>query len=305
MGEFGLGTEGSTVTVGTFDGVHLAHHAVLQETARRAAAAGRACVVVTFDPHPVEVVRPDRAPFRLTTEVERRAAMATCGVEHALVLRFDAALAALPPEQFVRDILVARCGMRELVIGHDHGFGRGRSGDADTLRRIGEVDGFNVAVVPQVEVNGVRVSSSAIREALVAGNLAGAAGMLGRRYDLLAQVGHGAGRGRTLGVPTINLAGVSPRKQLPPDGVYAVRVEWRGGSAGGMMNQGPRPTFGNDARTLEANLFGVDADLYGEWVRLEWVARLREVRQFASPAALTGQLERDHAAALAALDDSA
>lgn len=303
MNEFGSGP--ATITVGTFDGVHLAHHAVLQETARRAAAAGRACVVVTFDPHPVEVVRPDRAPFRLTTEVERRAAMAACGVEHALVLRFDAALAALPPEQFVRDILVARCGMRELVIGHDHGFGRGRSGDADTLRRIGEVDGFEVAVVPQVEVNGVRVSSSAIREALVAGNLAGAASMLGRRYDLMAQVGHGAGRGRTLGVPTINLAGVSPRKQLPPDGVYAVRVEWRGGSAGGMMNQGPRPTFGDDVRTLEANLFGVDADLYGEWVRLEWVARLREVRQFASPAELTGQLERDHAAAVAALEDSA
>ena len=305
MGEFGLGVEGATVTVGTFDGVHLAHHAVLQETARRAAAAGRACVVVTFDPHPIEVVRPDRAPFRLTTEVERRAAMAACGVEHALVLRFDAALAALPPEQFVREILIARCGLRELVIGHDHGFGRGRSGDADTLRGIGEVEGFGVVVVPQVEVNGVRVSSSAIRQCLVAGDLDGAASMLGRRYDVMARVGEGAGRGRRLGVPTINLAGVSPRKQLPPDGVYAVRVEWRGGRAGGMMNQGPRPTFGDDERTLEAHLFGVDADLYGEWVRLEWVARLREVRQFASPAELTRQLERDHAAALAALHDPA
>jgi riboflavin kinase/FMN adenylyltransferase len=305
VGEFGLGAEGATVTVGTFDGVHRAHHAVLQETARRAGAAGRASVVVTFDPHPVEVVRPDRAPLRLTTETERRAVMAACGVEHALVLRFDTALAALPPEQFVRDILIARCGMRELVIGHDHGFGRGRSGDADTLRAIGAVEGFGVEVVPQVEVNGVRVSSSAIRECLAGGDLHGAASMLGRRYDLMARVGGGAGRGRKLGVPTINLAGVSPRKQLPPDGVYAVRVEWRGGQAGGMMNQGPRPTFGEDERTLEAHLFGVDADLYGEWVRLEWVARLREVRQFASPADLTRQLERDHAAALAALDDPA
>ena len=305
MGEFGLGAEGATVTVGTFDGVHRAHHAVLGETARRAEVAGRACVVVTFDPHPVEVVRPDRAPLRLTTEVERRAVMAACGVRHALVLRFDEALAALPPEQFVRDILVARCGMKELVIGYDHGFGRGRSGDADTLRRIGQTDGFEVAVVPQVEVEGIRVSSSAIRQCLVAGDLATAASMLGRRYDLMAQVGPGAGRGRTLGVPTINLTGVSARKQLPPDGVYAVRVEWRGGRVGGMMNQGPRPTFGDDQRTLEAHLFGVDADLYGEWVRLEWVARLRDVRQFASPAELTRQLERDHAAALAALDDPA
>ena len=129
--------------------------------------------------------------------------------------------------------------------------------------------------------------------------------MLGRRYDVMAPVGEGAGRGRKLGIPTINLADVSLRKQLPPDGVYAVRVEWRGGQAGGMMNQGPRPTFGDDERTLEAHLFGVDADLYGEWVRLEWVARLREVRQFATPAELTRQLERDHAAALAALDDPA
>jgi len=301
--EFGTGP--ATVTVGTFDGVHRAHHAVLRETAERAEAAGRACVVVTFDPHPVEVVRPERAPLRLTTEVERRVVMAACGVQHALVLRFDEALAALPPERFVRDILVARCGMKELVIGYDHGFGRGRSGDADTLRRIGEADGFEVVVVPQVEVDGVRVSSSAIRQGLVAGDLDGAARMLGRRYDLMAQVGEGAGRGRKLGVPTINLTGVSARKQLPPDGVYAVRVEWRGGRAGGMMNQGPRPTFGEHDRTLEAHLFGVDADLYGEWVRLEWVARLREVRQFASPAELTRQLDRDHAAALAALGDPA
>ncbi len=305
MGDFGLGSEGATVTVGTFDGVHRAHHAVLRETAMRAEAAGRACVVVTFDPHPVEVVRPERAPLRLTTEVERRAVMAACGVQHALVLRFDEALAALPPDRFVRDILVARCGMRELVIGHDHGFGRGRSGDADTLRRIGATDGFEVAVVPQVAVEGIRVSSSAIRECLQSGDLATAARMLGRRYDLMARVGEGAGRGRKLGVPTINLAGVSARKQLPPDGVYAVRVEWRGGRAGGMMNQGPRPTFGEDERTLEAHLFGVDADLYGEWVRMEWVARLRDVRQFASPAELTRQLERDHAAAVAALDDPA
>ena len=303
MTEFGTGP--ATVTVGTFDGVHRAHHAVLRETAERAEAAGRACVVVTFDPHPVEVVRPERAPLRLTTEVERRVVMAACGVQHALVLRFDEALAALPPERFVRDILVARCGMKELVVGHDHGFGRGRSGDADTLRRIGEADGFAVVVVPQVEVDGVRVSSSAIRQSLVAGDLDGAARMLGRRYDLMARVGEGAGRGRRLGVPTINLAGVSARKQLPPDGVYAVRVEWRGGQAGGMMNQGPRPTFGENDRTLEAHLFGVDADLYGEWVRLEWVARLRDIRRFASPGELTLQLERDHAAAVAALDDSA
>jgi len=229
------------------------------------------------------------------------AVLAACVIEHLMVLRFDERLASLPPEEFVREILLARCGMRELVIGYDHGFGRGRSGDGDTLRQIGEERGFEVTVVPPVEVEGERVSSTVIRNCLGQGDLDGAARMLGRRYDIMAQVGEGAGRGRKHLVPTINLAGVSPRKLLPPDGVYAVRVEWRGGQAGGMMNQGPRPTFGETDRTLEAHLFGVDADLYGEWVRLEWVARLRDVRRFASPDDLARQLERDHAAATAAL----
>jgi riboflavin kinase/FMN adenylyltransferase len=305
MGEFGVGDVGATVTVGTFDGVHLAHRAVLQETVRRAGAAGRSSVVVTFDPHPVEVVRPERAPQRLTTEVERRAALAAAGIDHALVLRFDDALAALPPEQFVRHVLHGRCGMRELVIGYDHGFGRDRSGGIDTLRAIGETDGFEVVVVPPVEVDGEVVSSSAIRRLIAQGDLAAAARMLGRRYDLVGQVGSGAGRGRRHGVPTLNLTGIPDRKLLPPDGVYAVRVEWRGGQAGGMMNQGPRPTFGETERTLEAHLFGVNEDLYGEWVRLEWVARLRDTRQFASTGELTGQLERDRVAALAALDGPA
>jgi riboflavin kinase/FMN adenylyltransferase len=258
-------------------------------------------VVVTFDPHPLEVVRPERAPRLLTTEVERRALLAASGVEHALVLRFDEALAALTPAEFVDRVLVGRCGLRQLVIGYDHGFGRGREGDVETLREIGQARGFAVTVVPPVEVRGERVSSSAIRDALGDGNLARARELLGRPYDLMGQVVPGAGRGRRLGVPTLNLLGTSGRKLLPPDGVYAVTVEWHGGRAGGMMNQGPRPTFGEAERSLEVHLFGVDADLYGQWVRVEWVTRLREVRRFDSPSALQEQLETDRSAALAAL----
>jgi riboflavin kinase/FMN adenylyltransferase len=302
VGLFGLGEQGATVTVGTFDGVHLAHLAVLQQVVDRASRARRAGVVVTFDPHPLEVVRPERAPRLLTTEVERRALLAASGVEHALVLRFDAALAALSPAEFVDTVLLGRCGLRELVIGYDHGFGRGRSGDVDTLRQIGAARGFEVTVVQPVEVGGERVSSSAIREALEQGALTRASGLLGRPYDLIGQVVPGARRGRSLGVPTINLEGGNARKLLPPDGVYAVQVEWHGGRAGGMMNQGPRPTFGDPARSLEVHLFGVDADLYGEWVRVEWVARLRDVRRFETPDALKQQIERDRAAALAALN---
>ncbi len=295
--------EGPTGTVGTFDGIHLGHQAVLREIAGRAAAAGRRSVLVTFDPHPLEVVNPAAAPPLLTTGPERREALAQTGLDWVVLLRFDRALAALGPEAFVRDVLVAGCGVRELVIGYDHGFGRGRSGDVETLRRLGGLHGFAVDVVGPVDAGGMRVSSTLIRRAVAGGDLDTARRLLGRPYAVTAPVGRGAGRGRQLGVPTINLEGVSPRKLLPPDGVYAVRVEWRGGTAGGMMNQGGRPTFGEQGRALEVHLLGVDADLYGEWVRVSWVRRLRDVTRFPTPGALRAQLERDRAAAQAALAD--
>jgi riboflavin kinase/FMN adenylyltransferase len=292
---------GSTVTVGSFDGVHLGHQAVLREIARRAGAAGRASVLVTFEPHPLEVVNPRAAPPLLTTGPERREFLAQTPVDYVLFLRFDRRLAGYRPEEFVRRVLIGRCGMRELVIGHDHGFGRGRSGDVDTLRRLGVEDGFEVDVVAAVDVGDQHVSSSRIRRAVAGGDLDTAARMLGRPYSVSGQVGQGERRGRLLGVPTINLADVPPQKLLPPDGVYAVRVEWRGGRAGGMMNQGPRPTFDDGRRSLEAHLFGFEGDLYGEWVRIEWVERLRDVKRFASVEHLQQQLERDRSRALAVL----
>jgi riboflavin kinase/FMN adenylyltransferase len=287
--------------VGSFDGVHRGHHAVLEEIARRAAAAGRASVLVTFEPHPLEVVNPQAAPPLLTTGPERREILAQTALDYVLFLRFDRELAAYTPEQFVRRVLIGRCGMRELVIGHDHGFGRGRSGDVETLRRLGAQYGFAMDVVPAVDVGEQHVSSSRIRRAVAGGDLATAARMLGRPYQVSGMVGRGERRGRQIGVPTINLAEVPPQKLLPPDGVYAVRVEWRGGRAGGMMNQGPKPTFADGRRTLEAHLFDFDGDLYGEWVRLEWVERLRDVERFPSVEALKEQLQRDRTRARAVL----
>lgn len=298
------GPAGAVVTVGSFDGVHLGHQAVLHEIGRRAKAAGRVSVLVTFDPHPLEVVNPQAAPPLLTTGPERLEILAQMPLDHVLLLRFDRRLAALSPEEFVRDVLLGRCAVRELVIGHDHGFGRGRSGDVDTLRRLGATHGFEVDVVDPVDVGEQHVSSSRIRRAVAGGDLAGAARMLGRPYRVSGRVGRGEGRGRGLGIPTVNLADLSPRKLLPPDGVYAVRVEWAGGRAGGMMNQGSRPTFTDDGRrTLEAHLFEFDGDLYGEWVRIEWVARLRDVRRFATAEQLQTQLQDDRRLALAALAD--
>jgi len=201
-------------------------------------------------------------------------------------------------------VLLERCAMRELVIGHDHGFGRGRSGDVETLRRLGRACGFDVDVVDVVDVGEQHVSSSRIRRAVAGGDLATAARMLGRPYQVSGVVGHGEHRGRLIGVPTINLADLPPQKLLPPDGVYAVRVEWRGGRAGGMMNQGPRPTFHDGRRILEAHLFDFDGDLYGDWVRIEWVERLRDVKRFASIEALQQQLERDRIMARSVLAGS-
>jgi riboflavin kinase/FMN adenylyltransferase len=284
--------------------VHLGHQAVLREIDRRARDAGRASVLVTFDPHPLEVVNPDAAPPLLTTGPERLEILAQSPLDYVVILRFDRHLAGLTPEGFVREVLLERCAVRELVIGHDHGFGRGRSGDVDTLRALGSQLGFAVDVVDPVDFAGQPVSSSRIRRAVTGGDLASAAAMLGRPYGVVGQVGRGEQRGRRLGVPTINLSTLSPRKLLPPDGIYAVRVEWRGGHGGGMMHQGPRPTFQDGRRILEAHIFDFDGDLYGEWVRIEWVEHLRDVERFESVEQLKQQMHDDRTRALAVLSGS-
>src|ERR1019366_8929881 len=176
------GSNGSVVTVGTFDGVHLGHHAVLDEIARRAAVSGRQAMLVTFEPHPLDGVNPAATPPRLTTAVERLEVVATSAIERMLVLQFDRAMATRSPEEFVDQVLLQRCAMRELVIGHDHGFGRGRAGDVETLRALGRTRGFPVDVVAPVSIDGNPVSSTAIRRAIAGGDLAGPARQLGRRY---------------------------------------------------------------------------------------------------------------------------
>ena len=293
--------EGTVLTVGSFDGVHLGHQAVVAEVARRAAAGRRPSVLVTFEPHPLAVVNPQAAPPLLTTGAERREILAQLPLDYVLFLRFDRRLAALSPDDFVRQVLLAHCGMRDLVFGYDHGFGRGRSGDVETLRRLGASLGFGVDVVPPVDIAGEPISSGRIRRAVAGGDLRTAARLLGRPYQVSGRVTQGERRGRLLGVPTINLGEVPPEKLLPPDGVYAVWVEWSGGRAGGMMNQGAKPTFDDGRRSIEAHLFGFDEDLYGEWVRIEWVERLRDVKRFASAQQLQDQLERDRARAQAVL----
>jgi len=293
-------SRGAVVTVGSFDGIHLGHREVLATVMARAEAEGRAAVAVTFEPHPAAVVRPDAAPLRLTTGPEREELLAQSGLDYALFLRFDREMARWSPEEFVRRVVVERCQCRLLVIGPDHHFGRDREGGEAVLRELGRSLGFEVVVVPPVELEGAVVSSTRIRGLLDAGDLAGAAQCLGRPYAVSGVVQRGEARGRQLGVPTANLA-VPATKQLPPDGVYAVRVEWGGGVAEGMLNQGTRPTFNDGRRLLEAHLFDFAGDLYGRTLRITWVRQLREVRKFDSMVALQDQLERDRQAARMAL----
>jgi riboflavin kinase/FMN adenylyltransferase len=298
-------TVGAVVTVGTFDGVHRGHQAVLAEIVQRAARRGAASVVVTFDPHPLAVVNPAAAPRLLTLPAERQRLLAASGVDRVVTLPFTPELARLAPEEFVRDVLRSKIGMDELVLGYDHGFGRGRSGDVDAVRRIGAADGFAVDVVDAVRDDGQPISSTLIRTAIAHGDLVLAGRWLGRLYGVLGVVARGAGRGRTIGVPTVNLRVPDARKLLPPDGVYAVWVtiegrgtgDGRAGRYGGMMNQGPRPTFGVAERGLEVHLFDFAGDVYGETVLVEWVRRLRDVQSFPSREALVEQLARDAGAA--------
>jgi riboflavin kinase/FMN adenylyltransferase len=228
--------------------------------------------------------------------------LATCGVDYVVVLPFTHELATYSAEQFVNEVLIARVRMRELLIGHDHGFGRNRGGNVDMLRALASARGFALDVIDPVGVDDRHPhSSTAIRRAVAGGDLARAEQALGRHYSISGDVTHGAGRGRSLGFRTINLAPLSPRKLLPPGGVYAVRVETPRGAFGGMMNLGPRPTFNDTSFQLEAHLFDTSVDLYGARVRVELAAHLRETRRFDTPQALTEQLARDETAARAAL----
>lgn len=298
---------GAVVTLGTFDGVHRGHQAVLAEVSRRARAGGLTGVVVTFDPHPLAVVNPAAAPKLLTLPEEKRLLVTAQGIEQFVLMPFTPAVAQLDAEAFVRR-LCDEFAMQELVMGYDHGFGRGRAGDVELVQRLAQQDGFGTAVVDAIRDDGQPISSTLIRTALAHGDLDAAARWLGRSYGIRGTVVRGAGRGKTIGIPTINLEPPDPHKLLPPDGVYAVRVtlgEQGAGSGeqfGGMMNQGPRPTFGEQTRALEVHLFDFDGELYGETVDVQWVRRLRDVQAFPSREALVAQLERDRQAARAALN---
>lgn len=292
----------AVLTLGNFDGVHKGHQRILNRVVERARACDGTAMVLTFQPHPAQILAPDRAPLLITnlrTRVER---IADSGVDAIFVQRFTAEFSRITAEDFVRRLLVGSLGVRQVVVGHRVTFGYQRGGGADLLRRLGEECGFAVEVIGPVEVDGIEVSSSAVRRTIVAGDLAGAQRLLGRAVNVNGRVVHGHHRGKTLGFPTANLrvAGLV----LPPDGVYAVRVRIGEKRYGGVANLGKRPTFGENERGLESYVFDYDGNLYGRIIDVSFVRHLRGEIKFPSPQALIERIHQDVAAAREVLSTS-
>jgi riboflavin kinase/FMN adenylyltransferase len=281
----------SAVALGIFDGVHAGHRSILGVAVAHARQAGLRAVACTFDPHPMEVLQPGRAPLPITTLDERLALIEACGLDATVVLPFTAELAAMEPEAFVKDVVVTRLGAREVVVGFNHRFGRGARGDAALLRSLGDRLGFRAHVVDPLRVGDEAVSSTAIRAALGRGDLESATRMLGRPYTLTGTISHGAGRGRTLGFPTANL--VPTRPVLVAPGVYACHAETAGRRERAVVNVGVRPTFGEATLAVEAYLLDFAGDLYGQTMTLSFVSRIREERKFPSIDALKAQISAD------------
>ncbi|PZN12044.1 MAG: bifunctional riboflavin kinase/FAD synthetase [Bacillota bacterium] len=288
--------EPTHVAIGTFDGVHRGHQALLRGAVAAARAQGGRAVALTFDPHPLAVLAPDRLPPLLGSLDDRLALLAWTGIDTAVVARFDAALARMEAREFARRMLAGRLRARTVFVGFNFQFGRGGLGSAADLERWGPELGFRAHVVPPVQVDRRPVSSTWIRRLLEAGDVAGAAAALGRLYSIAGIVRRGEGRGAGIGFPTANLS-TPPGLVLPAEGVYAVWVAWNGRLWPGVANIGRRPTFGGGELRLEVHLLDVKEDLYGQSLRVGFVRRLREERRFSGPDELAAQIREDVRAA--------
>jgi riboflavin kinase/FMN adenylyltransferase len=279
------------LTLGNFDGVHRGHQAILGRVAEVAHAAGGEAVALTFNPHPVAVLRPDRAPALITSVRDKIQLMGAAGVDVLVVQHFTPVFAELSAEAFVELFVVQRLRATRLVVGHSVSFGHERRGDTALLGELGKRWGFDVEVVGPIRVDGHDVSSSAVRRTIAAGDVVLAATLLGRPHRLGGRVVRGRQRGATIGFPTAN---VKVRVGMaPPDGVYAVRVQHRDVWYDAVANIGTNPTFGAAPRTLEAHIFDFSEDLYGERVSVAFVERLRGEITFPSVEALVAQIGRD------------
>ncbi len=284
--------QGGAVAIGNFDGAHRGHAALIAELRARARAVGGPAVALTFDPHPLQFLRPERALPLLTTPAERARLLHELGADHVVILRTGPDLLHLTAAEFFEQVVREHLGARHVVEGPNFGFGRNREGNLDTLADLCRAAGIGLTVVAPRTIDGVEVSSSRVRAALLRGDVEQTTTLLGRPYRLPGVVGTGQRRGRTIGFPTANLE--SAATLVPGDGVYAVRAQLGdGGNWPAAANVGPNPTFAEQERKVEAHLIGFAGELYGQPIALDFLGRLREVRPFGSVVELIEQLRRD------------
>jgi riboflavin kinase/FMN adenylyltransferase len=292
----------SVTALGVFDGIHLAHAKVLATAVERARALGIAAVVCSFDPNPAAVLRPGEAPAPIATLDENLARIASIGPDATLIIPFTLEFSKMEAEAFVDGVLVKTLGVREVVVGFNHTFGRGARGTAALLKELGDRHGFVTHVLPPLQVNGLTVSSSAIRDALREGDVERARALLGHPYQVSGTVARGAGRGRTLGFPTANLRPDRPLTLAA--GVYAARVSWDDSRGDAVVNVGYRPTFGENQYWIEAYVFDFSGDLYDRRLTIDFLSRIRPEMKFAGVDALRRQVADDMEAARRRLGSS-
>ena len=281
------------LAIGVFDGVHLGHQSVISTSAQHARAANGTPVVVTFDPHPEKILRPEKAPHLLTATPHKIALIRRLGVRHLLIITFNKEFAATEPEDFVQQLVHYSKPLREICVGHEWSFGKNRRGNLELLKKLGAQFDFNVVGIPPVTVNGEIVSSTTIRRAVETGDLKKAATMLGREYTILGTVVHGDDLGKKIGFPTANLSAHS--EKFPPNGVYFAETILDGKTLPGVVNLGVRPTVssGKSDRILEIHLLDFNRDIYDKDLELRFVRYLRPEMKFENVNALVRQIERD------------
>lgn len=283
---------GSVATIGNFDGVHLGHQAVIGQLAEEAAEAHLPTVLITFEPQPMEYFRPQQAPARLTRLREKLQALRRFSVDRVLCLPFNRALAQMPAESFIRRVLVDGLGVQYLVVGDDFRFGKDRKGDFAMLQAAGREFGFQVVNMHTFMIDGQRVSSTRIREALGCGDLASAERLLGRSYRMSGRVAHGNKLGRQLGFPTANIH--VHRKATPLQGIFVVEVFGiEGEPLPGVASLGTRPTVDGKKTILEVYLFDFDCDIYGRHLQVSFLHKLRDEVRYTTLEALQAQIARD------------
>ena len=282
----------SCVTIGNFDGVHKGHQKLIQLACSRAKANGQTSVVVTFDPHPLRVLRNDRTPPFITLTEQKLELISQYGPQVCLLLEFTMDMAKLSPEEFVTKYLVDGLSMKEMIIGYDYHLGKGRAGDCETLTQLGTKYGFTVDRLDPVSIDNAVVSSTRIRDLVQAGKVWPVRSLLGRFYQIKGEVVHGMKRGGDLlGFPTANLKLVD--ELFPKTGVYAIWVEVGGEIRKGVANIGKNPTFGNDALSVEAHILDYSGDLYGSDIRVHFVQRIRDEKKFNGIDELKDRIAKD------------